>query len=429
MTDPLVPNFNPGVGRLATDRFDFQDHIDGYDFRHNATSIDLIPAVSIVTPKSNVYDAIVALRDALTVPIVPDATTVSKGIIQLSGDIGGTATSVDVLAIRGFPIAATPPTLNYVLTWNGSVWSPAPVSSGFVFAGDVTGNASATVVEKINGKPVSAAAPALNNLLVWSGTEWVPSTITAGLSLYGGGPNWADGTTNPATTAEAQFDKIVSDLSATTGDVKVGAPARAGAIVSLLAGSVGTQMSALLSALNAFELQKAAANGLASLNASIKLTEAQRSGWIVYTGAGNGPLDGYSYDGYITSTTYVDSMYLGSPIQVQFSSICNNGDVVMVDAHVRCQRFDDGYASMFARVGLIDGASPIATIGYEEELKGDSSSPFAPGEMVHIVGRAILSNVGTNGTATVKIQFKVNNAAYPGISLGPAWIQATLIRP
>lgn len=43
------PNFKPGVGRLATDRYDFQSHLEGTnptgktDFRHTADQIDIIP--------------------------------------------------------------------------------------------------------------------------------------------------------------------------------------------------------------------------------------------------------------------------------------------------------------------------------------------------------------------------------------------------
>src|SRR5574338_1375735 len=178
MPNPQVPNFNPGAGRLATDRFDFQNHVDGYSFRHEASNIDLSPPVTITTSSSNVRDAIIQLRDALTVPIVPDATAVSKGIIQLAGDIGGTAGSVTVVGLRGFPVSATPPTTGYVLSWNGSAWAPNSVSGAFTFAGDVTGSASATTVVKINGKPVSANAPGTGDVLFWNGTTWLPSHIT-----------------------------------------------------------------------------------------------------------------------------------------------------------------------------------------------------------------------------------------------------------
>jgi hypothetical protein len=54
--------FKRGTGRLATDRFDFEDHIDGARFRHTADQIDLSPAVNVVgTDYSNVSGVINAL--------------------------------------------------------------------------------------------------------------------------------------------------------------------------------------------------------------------------------------------------------------------------------------------------------------------------------------------------------------------------------
>ena len=38
---------------------------------------------------------------------------------------------------------------------------------------------------------------------------------------YAGGPNWADGTTNPATTVELQLDKIITDLAGAAGTAKL----------------------------------------------------------------------------------------------------------------------------------------------------------------------------------------------------------------
>jgi len=40
-------NYKPGVGRITTNRYDFQDHITGANFRHNASSIDIIPSLQI----------------------------------------------------------------------------------------------------------------------------------------------------------------------------------------------------------------------------------------------------------------------------------------------------------------------------------------------------------------------------------------------
>jgi len=68
---------------------------------------------------------------------------------------------------------------------------------------------------------------------------------------YAGGGAWADGSMNPATTVEAQLDKLVADLAATSGAPKLGAAATAGSPNSLVAGTVKSQLDALLSAINA----------------------------------------------------------------------------------------------------------------------------------------------------------------------------------
>lgn len=43
------PNFKNGVGRLTTDRFDFQKHIDGTDFQHHASGIVASPGIEGAT--------------------------------------------------------------------------------------------------------------------------------------------------------------------------------------------------------------------------------------------------------------------------------------------------------------------------------------------------------------------------------------------
>src|SRR5579885_178284 len=120
MSDPLVPNYKKEVGRLATDRFDFEDHIEGKRFRHNADAIDVIPPLTVgVTTTHNVLEALEALRDAAEPPVISDATTASKGIIQLAGDIAGVATNILVTRIQGKPISSLTPSDGDVLTWDG----------------------------------------------------------------------------------------------------------------------------------------------------------------------------------------------------------------------------------------------------------------------------------------------------------------------
>jgi hypothetical protein len=54
--------FNPSVGRLSTDRYDFQKHITGVAFRHTADQIDINPPVSILgTNYSTVSTALTEL--------------------------------------------------------------------------------------------------------------------------------------------------------------------------------------------------------------------------------------------------------------------------------------------------------------------------------------------------------------------------------
>jgi hypothetical protein len=71
---------------------------------------------------------------------------------------------------------------------------------------------------------------------------------------YAAGPVWLGGRANPAATAQAQLDKIVSDLGvqadADDGAGRIGAAPAAGTPRNLLAGSVRSQLDALLGFIN-----------------------------------------------------------------------------------------------------------------------------------------------------------------------------------
>ena len=64
-SNPPSPHYSKTAGRLVTDRYDFQDHIEGNNFKHDADQIDLLPPVTITNPitnqnttLNNVYDAV-----------------------------------------------------------------------------------------------------------------------------------------------------------------------------------------------------------------------------------------------------------------------------------------------------------------------------------------------------------------------------------
>jgi len=83
---------------------------------------------------------------------------------------------------------------------------------------------------------------------------------------YAGGSAWADATTNPAASVEAQLDKIVADLAAATGAPKVGAAATAGSPNALAAGSVKAQLDALLAHLNDHENDASGAHAASAVS-------------------------------------------------------------------------------------------------------------------------------------------------------------------
>lgn len=185
--DPTSPNYVPGVGRLVTDRFDFQKHVDGVAFRHNATQIDLLPNLVINSATvTNVQQALQAILGIVTVPSVPQATigtsTTNLGTVTLGGDfagLGSLATSPKVGGIQGRPVSTLAPGIGQALAWNGSAWTPTTTAPSGVASGDLSGTYPGPTVAQIQGRPVSAAAPSAGQFLEWNGASWVPFTLSS----------------------------------------------------------------------------------------------------------------------------------------------------------------------------------------------------------------------------------------------------------
>lgn len=194
MTNPLDPNFKPGVGRLAADRYDFQSHVNGTAFNHLAGQIVVSPAVTVgVATITDVQTAIEVLAGSFVVPTVPDATLSSKGIIQLGGDLGAitsTALSPKIGSLQGTTLTITSPTTNQVLQWNGSAWVNATISpattllTGTILlstasspsTGDLGGTFNNTKVIGLQGFPVASTSPSSGNVLTWNGSSWGPGS-------------------------------------------------------------------------------------------------------------------------------------------------------------------------------------------------------------------------------------------------------------
>ena len=144
---------NPPNSRLALDRYDFNNHIDGYDFRQNATTIDLFPTLIIDGyPQTNVQSAIEKLNSIVTPPPLPDATTTVKGIVKLAGDIAGTAINVTVKGLQTYPVSSVPPTNGQALIYNsGSASWEAQSIANFVAGGDLAGTNTSQQVVSLTG--------------------------------------------------------------------------------------------------------------------------------------------------------------------------------------------------------------------------------------------------------------------------------------
>lgn len=158
MSDPLTPNYKKDVGRLVTDRFDFENHINGNKFRHKADIITVSPTLTVGSVEvSNVQQALTELLAAVLSPSIDDATTSSKGIIKLAGDISGTATNVIVTQIQSKPISSLTPSSDDVLTWDGYVWKPSSPINVFTAGGDLGGNNILQSVISLTGYEFNAS--------------------------------------------------------------------------------------------------------------------------------------------------------------------------------------------------------------------------------------------------------------------------------
>lgn len=82
----------------------------------------------------------------------PTASSTTAGIVQLTGDLGGTSSNPSVNRIRGHQVAATTPAASQVLKFNGTQWEPqnetgaadaTTTSKGVVqLSGDLAGTAT-----------------------------------------------------------------------------------------------------------------------------------------------------------------------------------------------------------------------------------------------------------------------------------------------
>jgi len=74
-----------------------------------------------------------------------------------------TAASVNAAQLQSVAVAATPPTLNQVLAFNGTLWTPSTPAAG---------GSNAT---QLQGFALSATTPLVNQVIAYNGSSWVPT--------------------------------------------------------------------------------------------------------------------------------------------------------------------------------------------------------------------------------------------------------------
>lgn len=207
-SNPISPNYVPGVGRLATDRYDFEAHILGTNFRHNADAINVIPNLTVgSTTCTNVLEALQALAAAAEPPVIAPATQTILGTIQLTRDLGGiNGASPIVIGLQGRSVSSQTPAIGNVLQWNGSAWYPQPISGLFTAGGDLGGSSPSSTsslqyVSNLSGSAgtvsISASTLSFSSSVSNASFNQVPLTSGDGthLNISAQGTNTGNGGT------------------------------------------------------------------------------------------------------------------------------------------------------------------------------------------------------------------------------------------
>lgn len=149
----------------------------------------------VPTPVSPSHATTKAYVDSVVAAGAPDATTSSKGIVQLAGDLSGTATAPTVPGLAGKEPTITPgTTADYYR--GDKTWQPLTKSAVGLANVDNTSDAN---------KPISTATQTALN-----GKANTTTLISTGTGLTGGGDLSADRTlsvTNDSTTQKVRISK------------------------------------------------------------------------------------------------------------------------------------------------------------------------------------------------------------------------------
>lgn len=178
---------------------------------------------------------------------------------------------------------------------------------------------------------------------------------------YAGGGAWADGGTNPAATVEAQLDKIISDISASTGAAKVGAAASG----FLSAGTLASQLVTIGALKRILSIQRATINNVnvtPTASAYVDVTGVTLS----FTGALAGDI--------ILAFSLHDFVPGGSPsfVGTRLAVTENGGGVIDIGAQVNLPNpTSTGWITIVGMRTVATGGTAIAKLQLTSQLTTD----------------------------------------------------------
>ncbi len=187
------------------------------------------------------------LKSVAVQSAAPDASSSQVGLVQLTGDLGGSAADPRVIGIQGNPVAATTPTDNDVLSYNSgtSQWEPTnpgsasvpdadAVTKGIVqLTGDLGGTAASPTVPGLSSRQpldtdltaIAALTPANDDLLQRKSGAWAnrtPAQVKTDLTLtkadvgLGNSDNTSDANKPISTATQAALDNKEGTITAGT---------------------------------------------------------------------------------------------------------------------------------------------------------------------------------------------------------------------
>jgi hypothetical protein len=259
---PSANSTREGIIRLTND-------IGGSAFSPTVTGIRNRP-VSTTTPQDGytlIWSQLDGYWDAKSISaIVPDATNSTNGVIRLTNDLGGTASSPTVVGLYNNPVASTTPVNSAVLVWDNTIYSVRQLTGDDIlpaftitsFSGGSTVECGATVTNPSFTAAYSTAATSaqITNTAAIDSPKVLNSPYTSGTVTGGFTSNTVNSAITFTLTANKALNVTITKTATTAINFRArsfggvgtagGTSATASGTTAVLVGATGTLNSVAL---------------------------------------------------------------------------------------------------------------------------------------------------------------------------------------